>query len=173
MIFTGFKRKSAQLFFNRLIVKDLSNLKESASSKLRNVIIFIDEASDKESIQRSLNENFKLTDNQLEFIVFKDSVSSEGICDDCFSPKDFGWYGKIKSENLNSILTKKYDLLINYGKVENIYYNLLILQSKAAFKVGFSHLDNRLYDLMIGGENVGFSLFNSELKKYLEILNKI
>jgi hypothetical protein len=44
------------------------------------------------------------------------------------------------------------------------------LQSKAAFKVGFAHLDKRLYDLMIRCEADEIALFNEELLKYLVIL---
>ena len=173
MIFTGFKRKSAQFFFNKQLLKLLGNSEKPTSNKVKSVLVFLDEISEKKSIQQSLMKTLGVKEDQLEFIVFRNKIPKKQICEDCFSPKDFGWSGKVKSENLNTILTKKYDLLINYSKVENIYRNLLILQSKAAFKVGFSHFDNRLYDLMIEGEKIDIDLFNRELKKYLEILNKI
>ncbi|MFD1293626.1 DUF6913 domain-containing protein [Lutibacter holmesii] len=173
MIFTGFKRKSAQFFFNKQLQKLLSNNKKYASNKVSSVLVFLDDISEKKSVQESLMETLQVVENQFEFIVFKNKFQKKQVCDACFSPKDFGWSGKVKSEKLNAILTKKYDLLINYSKVENIYRNLLILQTKAAFKVGFSHFDNRLYDLMLEGGKIDIELFNSELKKYLKILNKI
>ena len=173
MIFTGFKRKSAQFFFNKQLVKLLGNSEKHASNKVKSILVFLDEILEKEPMQQRLIKSLGVSESQLKFVVFQTKIPKKQICEDCFSPKDFGWSGKVKSESLNIILTKKYDLLINYSKVENIYSNLLILQSKAAFKVGFSHFDNRLYDLMIEGENINIDLFNKELKKYLEILNKI
>ena len=100
--------------------------------------------------------------------IYKNEDSENKI-----SAADFGWYGKIKSEKLKFILTKNYDLLINYSKIDNIYLNLLILQCKVGFRVGFSHLDNRFYDLTINCESSNFALFNREMKKYLQILKKI
>ncbi len=64
-------------------------------------------------------------------------------------------------------------MLINYSKVENLYSNLLILQSKTAFKVGFSYQNNELYELMIDCKSGDYGTFNAELEKYLTILNKI
>lgn len=173
MIFTGFKRKSTRFFFNKQLLKLLSKSKKDTSNKVNSVLVFLDDISEKNSIHQSLQKYLNFTDNQLEFVVFKNKISKKDTCDDCFSPKDFGWYGKVKSDKLKFVLTKKYDLLINYSKVENIYCNLLVLQSNTAFKVGFSHFDNRLYDLMIECENINIDLFNTELKKYLGILNKI
>ncbi|MEX1382402.1 MAG: hypothetical protein AB1Z17_03310, partial [Lutibacter sp.] len=90
-----------------------------------------------------------------------------------FSSKDFGWYGKINNDTLKNILTKKYDLLINYSKIDYLYNNILLLHSKVAFKVGFASLDNRFYDLLINCKTSEIALFNKEVRKYLEILNKI
>lgn len=173
MIFTGLKRKSTQFFFNKQLPKLLGEPKESALNKVKTIVVFINDFSDKEAIQNSLHANLLLNENKITFVVFQQDVLKENNNNDCYSPKDFGWYGKITSEALKTVLTKKYDLLINYSKIENIYCNLLVLQSKAAFKVGFSHADNRLYDLMIDCDVLNIELFNSELKKYLGILNKV
>lgn len=173
MIFTGFKRKSTQFFFNKQLQKMLEDSKENQSKKVRTIVVFLNDSSDKDAILKSISKNLKLNENCVDFVMFYNKINKENACDNCFSPKDLGWYGKIKSDKLKAVLTKKYDLLINYSKVENIYCKLLVLQSKAAFKVGFSEVDKRMYDLMIDCEVSNVALFNSELKKYLEILNKL
>jgi len=173
MIFTGFKRKSNQLFFNNRLTELLKNSIETSSHKITRILIFLDDFSNQELIRENLNELLNFHEGDIEFLVFQAKIKKNEVFDDGISPEDFGWYGKIKSEKLKNILTKKYDLLINYSKVDNIYFNLLLLQCNAGFRVGFSHLDNRFYDLIINCESTKFVLFNEEIKKYLQILNKI
>lgn len=173
MIFTGIKRKSNQIFFNKKIKEFVDNSNKSTSEKVKNILVLLDNVSDKEIILENLKNNFGNTLHNIELVVFQSKVKKETIDKNIFTPKDFGWFGKIKSQALKSILTKKYDLLINYSKIDNLYNNLLILHYKEAFRVGFAIFDNRLYDLIIDCESENISLFNIELKKYLVILNKI
>lgn len=173
MIFTGIKRKSNQIFFNKRLQELLINSSDVSVSKVKNVLIFFDDISIKKSINLFLNNNLKISENNIDIIFYKQKSTKENEIQNVFSSKDFGWYGKVNSIELKNILTKKYDLLINYSKVENIYNNLLILQCKADLKVGFASLDNRLYNLLINCKTNEIELFNKELKKYLEILNKI
>ncbi len=173
MIFTGFKRKSTQFFFNKQLQKMLGDSKKHESNKLQKSVVFLNDSSNKEAILQSISKHLGLTEDNIDVVIFYNKINKDTTCENCFSPKDFGWFGKVKSDVLKAVLTKKYDLLINYSKVENIYCKLLVLQCEAALKVGFSEVDTRLYDLMIDCEISDIALFNSELKKYLEILNKL
>lgn len=173
MIFTGFKRKSNQFFFNKTLPSLLKNEHESPFEEVKKVIIFLDENSEKAQIITQLVTILKIPESNIKVIVFKRNLKNEIETDDIITPKDFGWYGKFDSEKVKNILTNKYDLLINYAKVDNVYLNILLLQCNAAFKVGFAHMDNRLYDLMIRCELDKIDLFNEELKKYLGILKKL
>lgn len=173
MIFTGIKRKSNQLFFNKRLPDFLKNSCRSSSKKVKKVIVFLDDISERSAIEVGLISLLKLSKENVEILVFKPKASKENKIEGIFTSKDFGWYGKINSESLKSILTNKYDLLINYSKVESLYCNLLVLQCKATFRVGFAYFDNRFYDLLIECENTDIELFNDELEKYLKILNKI
>jgi len=173
MIFTGFKRKSNQLFLERRLTELLKNSAKFSSQKIKRILVFLDEFSDKKAINENLYKLLNMTEDKIEILVFHIKIDKNEDVEDKISSADFGWYGKIKSEKLKTILTKKYDLLINYSKVDNIYLNLLILQCKGGFRVGFSHLDNRFYDLIINCESTNFVLFNEEMKKYLKILKKI
>jgi len=173
MIFTGFKRKSNQIFFNKNLPELLKKSEAISSKEIKIILVFLDEVSKKDQIQKGLMALFNIAESAMKFVVFQQKVAKEQISEDIITPKDFGWYGKMNSEKLKTILTKKYDLLINYSKVDNLYMNLLLLQCKVGFKAGFTHLDNRFYDLVINCETDDLELFNTELKKYLTILNKI
>ncbi|WP_299528546.1 hypothetical protein [uncultured Lutibacter sp.] len=173
MIFTGFKRKSNQIFFNRRL-KDLLKKSTAISSKeIKRVIVFLDTISEKDKVKKEILALFNIAEKDLKMVVFQQKVSKEESSEDIITPKDFGWYGRINSEKLKTILTKKYDLLINYSKVDNLYSNLLLLQCKIGFRAGFKHLDNRFYDLLIDCKSDDFKLFDKELLKYLKILKKI
>lgn len=173
MIFTGIKRKSNQLFFNKKVKEWLADSAESPSKKIKNVLIVLDDISLKEVVLMNLKNNLGFQENNIEILVFVQKISKENDYKYLFSSKDFGWYGKINNDTLKNILTKKYDLLINYSKIDYLYNNILLLHSKVAFKVGFASLDNRFYDLLINCKTTQIALFNKELRKYLEILNKI
>jgi hypothetical protein len=173
MIFTGFKRKSNQIFFNKTLPSLLKNEHETPFEEVKKVIIFLDENLEKAHVVSQLVTILKIPESNIKVIVFQRKLKNEIETDDIISPKDFGWYGKVESEKLKNILTNKYDLLINYSKVDNVYLNILLLQCKAAFKVGFAHLDKRLYDLMIQCEPNEIDLFNEEMIKYLGILKKL
>ena len=170
MIFTGFKRKSNQIFFKKILPGILKNEQKTPFNEVKKVLIFLDATADRASIVSELTSLLKIAESDIKVVVFLKKYKNENEPDDIITPKDFGWYGKIDSEKIKNILTNKYDLLINYSKVDNVYLNILILQSKAAFKVGFAHLDKRLYDFMIRCEVDEIALFNEELLKYLVIL---
>jgi len=173
MIFTGFKRKSNQIFFNKRLPKLLKKASAVSSQKIKKVLIISDNYLEKELIQNNILEKLKISKNDIEWLFFSQKLKKEQISEDIYTPKDFGWYGNIKSERLKKLLTNKYDLLINYNKIDCLYTNLLILQCKAGFRAGFSHSDNRFYDLLIDCKSEDLNLFTKELEKYLSILNKI
>jgi len=173
MIFTGFKRKSNQIFFNKRLTKFLEISENIISKEVKKVLIILDDISEKEFVKNDLLSLFNISEEKITILVFQHKAAKEPTNEEVISPADFGWYGKIKSDKLKAVLTNKYDLLINYSKVDNLYSNLLLLQCKAGFKAGFKHLDNRFYDLTIDCNPNDFELFNKELKKYLAILNKI
>ena len=173
MIFTGFKRKSNQLFLNKKLSEFLKKTISISSNEMKQVLIILDSNFNLDKIEKELSTILNISNNNIEFVIVQQKVAKDQIIDGVISPKDFGWYGKIKSDKIKAVLTKKYDLLINYSKVDNLYSNLLLLQCKAAFRAGFEHLDNRFYDLLINCDSDDFSSFNKELKKYLTILNKL
>ena len=173
MIFTGFKRKSNQIYFKKTLPNFLKNEHKSPFDEVKKVLVFLDDNIEKEFVVRELATILKISESNIKVVVFQRKLRKEDAPDDIITPKDFGWYGKIDNEKLKNILTNKYDLLINYSKVDNVYLNILILQCKAAFSVGFAHMDKRLYDLLIRCETDEIDLFHEELIKYLVILKMV
>ncbi|MGV8945322.1 MAG: DUF6913 domain-containing protein [Lutibacter sp.] len=173
MIFTGFKRKSNQIFLKKIVPGWLKNEIKTSFIEVKKVIILLDSNVNKASIVSELTEMLKISESDIKVVIFQQKLKSNLAANEFITPKDFSWYGKIESEKLKSILTNKYDLLINYSSVDNLYLNLLLLHCKVSFRAGFAHLDKRLYDLMIKCEPNEIDLFNAELKKYLVILKII
>ncbi len=170
MIFTGFKRKSNQIFLKKTLPSFLKNEHKSPFDEVKKVLVFFDDTIIKELVVNELATLLKISESDIKVVVFQRKLRKETAPDGIITPKDFGWYGKIDNEKLKNILTDKYDLLINYSKVDNVYLNILILQCKASFSIGFAHMDKRLYDLLIRCEPDEIDLFHEELIKYLVIL---
>jgi len=173
MIFTGFKRKTNQIFFNKKLIELQNQGDVSCNKNIESVLVVLDNPENQDKIIKDLSKKLNRAKNCFEVVIFQPKKDKNNLIENAFYPTCFGWYGKIKSIFFKDILTKKYDLLINYNKVDNIYVNLLLLQCKADFKVGFANLNKALYQLVIDCETDDYELFNEEIKKYLTILNKL
>ena len=64
-------------------------------------------------------------------------------------------------------------MLIGYFDHQHLYLEKAVLESKATFKVGFSKVNSKLYELEISTELENIEQFSTELKKYLQILKKL
>ena len=87
--------------------------------------------------------------------------------------KHFTWRGDIRNQNVDEFLEIPFDVLIGFYNNNNIYLDLLVSKSKAKFKIGFTGIDNRLFDLLINVDPIRINNVKNELIKYLKILNKI
>ncbi|PKA81898.1 hypothetical protein ATE92_0011 [Ulvibacter sp. MAR_2010_11] len=87
--------------------------------------------------------------------------------------KDFSWNGEIHNLNAQEFLDEPLDVLIGFYKGSHEFLDLMVSASKAKFKVGVAKADPRLYDLIIEIQPQKVVEFREELKKYLQILNKI
>lgn len=173
MIFTGFKRKSNQIFFNKNWQELLEKSSIVSDENIKNVLIIVNSQLEKEAIEKALVETLKISADAINTVIFQQKLKKDQRDLGIITPKNFGWNGKLPLDKLENILTKNYDLLINYSKVENVYVNLLILHCKVAFRVGFGHFNKKLYDFIVKCDPAELSLFHTELSKYLKILKKI
>lgn len=90
-----------------------------------------------------------------------------------FSEKDFTWKGNIKQPNFKEFIEQPFDLLIGYFNKKNLYLENAVLHSNATFKVGFSKVNQQLYDIEIAEVPSKTHKFFLELKKYLKVMNMI
>ena len=90
-----------------------------------------------------------------------------------FTEKDIDWNGAIQKADFRDFLNEPFDLLIGYFDTKNIFMETAVLKSKASFKVGFSEVNQRLYDMEIAEIPSKIHNFLNELKKYLVILKKM
>ena len=81
-----------------------------------------------------------------------------------FSEKDFSWNGRIKSSDLTSFLDTSYDVLIGYYPTKQLYLEYVTLALKSCFKIGFSEINNHLFDLMINESP-------QKVKEYMKTIN--
>lgn len=172
MILKAFKEKSNQKYINKL----LSARKAAVSAnkvKTIAVLLHVDEFSDFESFRRYFKA-LNLTSPKHKIIAFtKDDKHESSQWDMYFSPKDFGWKGKLNNTDLQSFIDEEYDVLISYYKQENLHLDFVTAASKANLKVGLSRRDERLHDLIIDVAPKEIDVFKAEFKKYLNILNKL
>jgi hypothetical protein len=67
------------------------------------------------------------------------------------------------------VLSKKFDLLFNFFRKDNLVLQSISAQVKAGFRVGYVTVDHRLNDLMLGEENKTaeqfFNTFNTFFSK--------
>ncbi len=117
-------------------------------------------------VQKSLN----LNSNQFEIFTFKQKSDHYNELRGIVASKEiFSSFGKIKSPDIRDFLDRKYDLLLDFTPLSNIYEQFFSLHIQANFRVGYLNED-QLYDLMINVSYGDIKKFGDEAAKYLKIL---
>ena len=172
MILKAFKEKSNRKYINTLLE---TPKKVSSSQKIKNVAVLLN-ASEFNDFETFMNyfKALELSSPKHKVIAFThDDKFESSQWEAYFSPKDFGWKGKINNIDLQAFIDENYDVLICYYKNDVLELDMITAASKSKFKVGLSRKDERLYDLIIDVKPKEINTFKEELKKYLNILNKI
>lgn len=163
-------------FVKKTLKKNLQNLKTNVSADTIQTVGLLVDVSDfiaTELLIEALIAHGILPEN-IKTIVYCDIVKkNQGIKYTTFSAGELKWSGQIASVEINDFINEKFDLLISYYNVEKAILLQITNNSKAQFKVGFSSIDKRLNHFIIKTEINNYSIFISELFKYLKLLNKI
>ena len=172
MILKGFKEKSKKNYINSQLKNRI--IKEFNTKVASIGVVFntdeINEIPDFNGLAQALG----IEKEKVEVIAFKYRVEEkESLFNPTFSSKQIGWRGLIKDQTLQQFLNKEFDILISYYKKDVTALKLITVASKAKLKVGVLETDERINDIIIKTEINNFSTFTSEIKKYLNILNKI
>ncbi|SDB43568.1 hypothetical protein SAMN03097699_1326 [Flavobacteriaceae bacterium MAR_2010_188] len=172
MILKSFKIKSNQKFVERLL-KARTAAVSRKKIKSVGVILYLDEFADFEAF-RVFFTSIDIRDNRVKIVAYSElDRDNEQLWDTFFNAKDFGWKGKLNRQELQEFVDSEFDLLISYYKSDILELNNMTAQSRANFKVGIADYDQRMYDLIIDVAPKDFNIFAVELKKYLNVLNKI
>lgn len=172
MILKAFREKSNQKFVNKLL--NSKNIGIS-NKKIDSVGVIVDanEFSDVEAFKAYFNE-LGVQMHKIKIIVFvAEEKKTERLWGNYFSKNDFGWRGSIKHVELQSFVDTEFDALVNFYKNDALELKMVTAASKANFKIGLSGIDDRLFDFILDVDTKDFSVFKTELKKYLSILKKI
>ncbi|MCA0932170.1 hypothetical protein LCM02_06885 [Lutimonas saemankumensis] len=123
---------------------------------------------------KRLADHLKVRHEDLKVFLFDPSGKGEapGFYKTC-NEKDFGFFGKVKSEALNRFLSFDFDLLINYCDASLLYPRVIMLKSASKMRAGFEDELNFFNDIAIHAKKNDIDTFNSELAKYLKILKLI
>ncbi|WP_445752890.1 DUF6913 domain-containing protein [Polaribacter sp.] len=141
--------------------KEIVSVGVIASQKISNFIQI------EEEIKKTLGfENVKV-------VTFLDYDKKNHHAQFYFSDKDVDWSGAFQQTALRDFLNEPLDLLIGYFNTNNVFLEMAVLKSKATFKVGFSEVNQQLYDMEIAEIPSKIDNFLNELKKYLVILKKM
>lgn len=166
------KNKTAITFIKKQL-KRTSNLENKNIGKIQNVGI-IAEANlfNAYDFTKKLSEGLGIDKSNIKVTLY-DTEKTESLMDDYgrFSEKSFGMHGKVKDGDLKSFSNTPFDLLINYCEKSNIYGQVVVCRSKSNLKAGFENEYADFYDLTVNIPGNKIDTFNSEVIKYLQILN--
>lgn len=172
MILKGLKEKSIKKKLNSILKNREVHFNTDKIEHL-GVILNADETTDFEAL-KTLAQAIGVRPNNLKIIAFTASKNELDFSwNTCFNGKDFNWNGKINNSELQDFLNTKFDMLISYYASDVLELKYLTASSKAPFKVGIFQLDKRINDLIIKTDFDNLDVFKTELKKYLNVLNKL
>jgi hypothetical protein len=172
MILKGFKEKSIKKKLNT-ILNSARNSNKDYAIKTVGVIFNIEEIENYDMFKH-LSTGLNILPNKIKVIAYTNKEKdAEFSWNSCFHNKDIGWHGKISNVELNSFLYANFDLLISYYQEDILELKFLTASSNAKFKASIFQGDERLNDLIINSKLNEFHVFEKELIKYLQVLNKI
>ncbi len=161
-----FKINSAK----KVIEEKLLSRRPKAIQKMQKVGVIVDaELLQNLELKRLKNAIQSLSDSVTFIILSETEIEGEQV----FKRKDLAWKASFKPETAaNEFQQQEFDLLINYFKEVKPALFVLSGSTSAKLKTGFSLEDKQMNDLEINVKPEEVSLFTSEVKKYLAIINQ-
>ncbi len=117
-------------------------------------------------VQRAIN----LSSSQFDIFTFKEKNDHYNELRGIVADKSvFSTFGNIKTPEILEFLDRRYDLLLDFTAMTNLYEKYLSLSIKASFRIGYFNEDE-LYDFMLNIPKGNIKLFADESVKYLRII---
>lgn len=162
------------MFRKRVVEKALHELSHRAMVKpesVRSVACLIDLGIlTGIDLDRNINELFQIQKNRITTIYYAPKPSKDlSLYSPQFNNRHLHWDGTLLHPMKKKVLSKKFDLLFNFFRKDNLVLQSISAQVKAGFRVGYVTADHRLNDLMLGEENKTaeqfFNTFNTFFSK--------
>ena len=171
MIFQGFKESILKKKLKKLLFKN-DGISTSSSKRIQTVgIITTNEITSKINLQEEIEAILGV--RNVKIYSLRAFNKTDEFSYKHFTRKDINWKGAFSQTNFKSFLDEPLDLLIGYFNTNDVFLESAVLQSKAQFKVGFSEVNAKLYEIEISEKIAHVTAFTSELKKYLQIIKKL
>ena len=170
--FNTVKRKTQRYSLRKGYTRIVEASHKGFSKKTSSLLVLFDGNCQRDATLQKLSDIFNLEVANITCLVFNNKVPNTENIAQVVCPEDFGFFGKLCSEDIRAILTNTYDVLINYSKEDNLYTNLLLLNAKALFRIGFSDRYREMYHLTILDKSGNCEVMNEAVEKYIRILDK-
>ncbi|PKP25000.1 MAG: hypothetical protein CVU03_10030 [Bacteroidetes bacterium HGW-Bacteroidetes-2] len=121
----------------------------------------------------NLANALQILNKDLKIIYFtEENANLSSLEQNSFTTKDFSWNGLMKNPAILEFLDREYDVFICYSSIDSVFIDFIVSQAKATLKVGLDGANAALFDLIFKIKTNQYSLFEKELTKYLQIINK-
>ena len=146
------------MFKKRVVEKALFELSQRTMVKpefIRSVACLIDlNILAGMDLDHYIKELFQIQKNRITKIYYAPKPSKDfNLYHPQFNNRHLHWDGTLLHPMKKKVLSKKYDLLLNFFWKDNLVLKSISSQIKAGFRVGYVTADHRLNDLMLGEEN--------------------
>ncbi len=169
-------KKIQQRFLRKLTDKNLNNRDASnINDAVKTLGFLVDEElfNDFEKLY-AISEKMGLQRKDVKIFTFMQVKRKlPSLQQNQINNKHFTWKGEINNQSAKDFLEMNFDVLVGYYNSKNDYLDSMMSGCNAKFKVGFSEIDKRLFDLIIKENPLKVDRFGNELIKYLKVLNKI
>ena len=170
-MFQGFKEAVLKKKLNKLLSQADSS-RTPSSEKIKSIAIISNEDISTEiDLQKEIEIILKA--RNIKIYSLRKYNKSDEFSYKHFTKKNVNWKGQFTEESFKCFLEEPFDLLIGYFNKNNLYLERAVLESKAEFKVGFTGVNSKLYEIEISEKIQNITGFTSELKRYLQILKKL
>lgn len=171
MFLKGIKRKSAQKCISRLLKVD----RQLEQSKLKTIGVLVDARGFYPfPFFNELAEVFNIPNEAIKILCYHPNKKVvKEFTEAVFTDNELGFKGKINNIEVENFINHEFDALINFYNEDELLLNLIAVQSKAKFKIGFTGINENINDFSIATDVTNITTFTFEAKKYLSILNKI
>ncbi|TVZ55422.1 hypothetical protein OD91_0670 [Lutibacter sp. Hel_I_33_5] len=172
-LFKFVKQKNSSLLqqYQKLLEQKLKD-KTSYTKEIKSVgILTTDEISSDYNLQFHIEKILNVRNSKIYSFRKHDKDNPESYKH--FSDQEISKSGKILDVSFKSFIEHPFDLLICFFDKKNVFLEYTALLSEAQFKAGIANVNKELYDLQVICKSDNIEDFTVELKKYLQILNRL